>query len=260
MKTLDMKGKSKFYSQTAIGIATYFGGPLAAGILVRRNSLNLEREKEGLTALIVGIVSTVLLFGVLYLIPEPVLDKIPNALIPAIYTGIIYLIVRKIHGKILDEHKKEGTHGFYSNWRAAGIGLVCAFVLLGGLFAYGYYGLMDWDTKTYDSELAKFHRNESEALKLRDLLNQGSQDNAIHFIAQTGIPKWKENVEIVNKMSCIENLPEAYQRQNELLLEYSKLRLETYELMLKAALNESSEYTEEIVKKHARIDEIIDEL
>ena len=43
----------KFYSQKAIAIASYFGGPLAAGLLIRRNYINLGMEKEGRYTLII---------------------------------------------------------------------------------------------------------------------------------------------------------------------------------------------------------------
>lgn len=254
-----MEEKFKLYSQKAIAIATYFGGPLAAGILIRKNSLNLGREKEGLVALIVGIISTILLFWGIFQIPEPIIDKIPNILIPAIYTGIIYLIVEKLHGQILKNHKEENNE-FYSNWRATGIGAICAVVLFGGIFAYAYYAPEDWDVKTYDTELKKFNDNETEAMKVFDMLNRSSKYEIARFIEQTGIPKWRENIEIVNRMSNIENVPEEFQKQNELLLEYSKLRIEAYELMSKAVLNESSEYDDEIIKRHTRIDEIISKL
>ncbi|MGB4204990.1 MAG: hypothetical protein WBJ84_05140 [Bacteroidales bacterium] len=254
-----MEEKIKLYSQKAIAIATYFGGPLAAGILICKNSLNLGREKEGLVVLIVGIVSTILLFYGIFQIPESIIDKTPSVLIPAIYTGIVYLVVEKMHGQILKKHKEEKNE-FYSNWKATGIGLVCSVVLFAGIFAYAYYKPEHWDVRTYDSELRKFNNNEAEAMKLFDIVDSRSKHEVVYFIEQTGIPKWKESIEILNKMSSIENMPEEYQKQNKLLLEYCKLRIEAYELISKAVLNETSEYDEEIIKRHTRIDEIINEL
>ena len=255
----NMEEKIKLYSQKAIAIATFFGGPVAAGILIRKNSLNIGREKEGLTVLIVGIVSTILLFWGIFQIPEPMIDNIPKALIPTIYTGIIYLIVEIIHGKILKKHKEEKNE-FYSNWRATGIGLICMAFISGTALAIVYYASEDWDFETYNTEVAKFDSNELEAIKLFDMLDSASKDEIVHFIEQTGIPKWKENIEILAKMSGIENIPEKYQKQNKLLLEYCTLRIEAYELMSKAVLNETSDYDEEIIKRHTRIDEIIDKL
>ena len=254
-----MEEKIKLYSPNAIALATYFGGPLAAGILIRKNSINLGREKEGLWTLIIGMISTILLFWGILQIPEPIIDMIPNFLIPAIYTPIIYLIVEKIQGETLKKHKEENNE-FYSNWKAAGIGLVCSIVLIGGIFAYAYFAPEDWDVDTYDTELTKLYSNEDEAMKVFDMMNRRPAYEIVYFIEHTGIPKWKENIEILNKMSSIENLPEKVQKQNKLLLEYNKLRIESYELMAKAILNETSEYDDEINKRHIRINEIVDEL
>ncbi len=224
-----------------------------------RKRLKELREKEGLWALIIGMVSTILLFWGIFQISESIIDKIPNVLIPAIYTGIIYLIVEKIQGNEIKKHKEENNE-FYSNWKAVGIGLIWTIVLMGGIFTYVYYGPQDAYAKAYDTELEKFHNNEAEAMKVFDMLHDSPAYEIVYFIEHTGIPKWQENIEIVNKMSKIENLPEEFQKQNKLLLEYCKLRIEAYNLMLKSMLNDTSEYDEEITEKHVQIEKIIDEL
>ena len=256
-----MGKKIKYYSNNAISIATYLGGPLAAGILIRKNFLNLGKEKEGLIALIVGVVSTILLFWGIFQIPEHIIDKIPNPLIPLVYTGIICLIVEKMHGNILRKHKAEKNE-FYSNWRATGVGLICMVILLGGIFAYAYYAPEDWDTKTYNSELKKYKSNEKEIFELSNILDTNSKHEFVQFLEQTGIPKSKENIEILNKMSNIENIPEEYQKQNKLLFESNKLCLEVYELTLKYLLDEisESEFIDETTRKNARLNEIPEEL
>lgn len=124
-----MEENKKLYSQKAIGIATFFGGPMAAGYLVKKNYQSLGQESNGKKALLIGIVSTLLLFAGIFSIPESIIDKIPNAIIPAIYTGIIYLIVEKLQGQNFKEHLQDGRE-FYSVWRAAGIGAISMTILL----------------------------------------------------------------------------------------------------------------------------------
>ena len=80
------------------------------------------------------------------------------------------------------------------------------------------------------------------------------------FIEQIGIPKWKEGLDILNRINVIEGIPEELQIQNSLLIEYARLRIEAFELMLKAIKYETTEYDDTIYKKHARIDEIIGQL
>ena len=92
IQEINKKETVELYSQRAISIATYFGGPLAAGILARQNFINIGKDQLGKNALIVSIISTVLLFAGIFSVSEEIMDKVPNALIPLIYTGIIYLI------------------------------------------------------------------------------------------------------------------------------------------------------------------------
>ncbi|MGC3977392.1 MAG: zinc ribbon domain-containing protein [Paludibacteraceae bacterium] len=128
--------KFKLYSLRSIVAATFLGGPLVAGILIRRNSLNLGKKQEGLTALIVGIIISTLL--ILIIVFTEFGNGIPNSVIPLIYAGITYLIVKKMHGQILETHKEEGNE-FYSGWKVLGIVLICAVILLGGVFSAWYY-------------------------------------------------------------------------------------------------------------------------
>ena len=254
-----MPENRKFYSQNAIAFASYLGGPLAAGLLVRRNALNLGKKKQALYSLIIGIISTILLLALVFQMPEDIIEKIPKPVIPAIYTGIIALVVELMHGEILKKHKKEGG-AFYSFWRAAGIGFVGLAVFLGCAVVYGYYEVADWDVQSHDSGLKRFEKCEEEAMKLYALSDNVQNKEVMAFIEQTGIPKWKEGLDILNRINAIENIPEEFQKQNNLLIEYTRLRIEAFELMLKAIMYETTEYDETIYKKHARIDEIVGQL
>ena len=133
-----MEKKMKLYSQKAILIATYIGGPLAAGILVRKNYINLEKKQLGLKALIIGVISTFVVFFGVFSLPENLIEKIPSPFIPLIYVGITYFIVNKIQGQELSDHKRDGgLH--YHIWRATIISLLCCIVILAAIFIYYYY-------------------------------------------------------------------------------------------------------------------------
>jgi len=151
----------RLYSLVAINIATFFGGPLAAGILVRQNFINLGKELAGRNALIIGIVSTVLLFVGIFSIPEEIIDRIPNVLIPTVYAAIIYFIVEKYQGQDLTEHK-ESNSPFYSGWRAAGIGGACTVVMVVGILAYVFLLPGDFDFRRYDKGIAEFQKKRRE--------------------------------------------------------------------------------------------------
>lgn len=254
-----MEENKKLYSQRAIGIATYFGGPLAAGFLIRKNFINLNKERQGLNSLIIGISSTFILFAGIFSIPDNIIDKIPSALIPLVYTGIIYLIVESIQGQDLKEFK-ENNGTFYSGWNASGVGIMSGILIAGVIFGYIYLQDGDWDIDSYNSKIELHTANEEEAMKLFELLDSAPKSQITRFIKDTGIPKWEENITILNSMDKIENVPEEYRTQVNLLKEYTKLRIEAYELISKAVQTQSSEYDEEIFKRHSRIDEIISQL
>ena len=86
------------------------------------------------------------------------------------------------------------------------------------IFSYAYLSPTDWDVDKYDSGLKKYNENEQVAMKLFDMLDRNSKNEIILFIEKTGIPKWKECIEILNEMNTIENLPQDFQKQNQLLL------------------------------------------
>ena len=93
-----MEETKKFYSQRAITIATFFGGPLAAGYLIKKNYEALSEPDIAKRSHIIGITSTIILFGGLYSLPEKIIDNIPNTIIPILYSAVIYLIVEKLQG------------------------------------------------------------------------------------------------------------------------------------------------------------------
>ena len=244
----------KFYSQKAIGIATFIGGPLAAAYLIRENYLSLDKPNEGKKSLIIGIVSTILLFTGIFMIPESIMEKVPNMVLPAIYTGLIYLIVERIHGAILNQHK-ENENEFYSGWKAAGVGFVSLIILLIAIFGFTYLYLNEEELEIYDTEMAVFSKNESESLIFYDHLYTETNNSLLQELENTTIPKWKENIDIIKNANTINNLPPELVEQNLKLLTYSELRLKAFELYKKAISEDSTIYEQELEQIHKEIDE-----
>lgn len=199
------------------------------------------------------------MFAGIFSIPDEIIDKIPNSLIPLIYTGAIYLIVESIQGKDLKEFK-ENNGTFYSGWNAAGIGLLSGILIAAGIFGFIFLQEEDWDIDSYNSKIELHTANEEQAMKLFEMLDSAPKSQITQFIKDTGIPKWEENLTVLSSIDQIENVPEEYRTQVNLLKEYTELRIEAYELISKAVQAESSEYDEEIIKCHNRIDEIISQL
>lgn len=243
----------KLYSQGAIGGATFLGGPLAAGILVRHNYIELGKEDDGKTALIIGIIATVLLFGGIFMVPDELMSKIPNQIIPAIYTAIIYFIVDKIQGEALNRHK-DNNYAFMSNWKAAGIGFVCMLLIIGSIFGYTLYETSNPAYEQYDLQMEEFMANESEALEFYDHLETSPPYSLIQELDNRSIPKLEDNLKIIEATNQIAHLPAELIQRNELLKEYCHLRIKTFELFRKAIDENSDEYTEELVRLDQEIE------
>jgi hypothetical protein len=257
-----MEGTKKLFSQRAISIATYFGGPAAAGYLVKKNYEAYNQEDNGKKAFIIGIISTFVVFVGIFSIPEPIIDKIPNALIPAIYSGIIYLIVERIQGQWLKEHKESGGE-FFSGWKATGIGAIFMVILLalimGSVFVEGELSQSDFDTVAYDKEIERFVENESTSLAVFSVIDTSEPQYLMKEFSK-GIVLWNENKEIVKELNSIDNLPAEFIEQNKLLLKYCDLRIQHSEIILKAINEDTDKYVAEIDRIGVEIEKILEEL
>lgn len=253
LKTENNTKDIKLYSSKAISGATFLGGPLAAGYLIGENFKAIDKPTEGRNSLIIGIISTIILFGGIFMIPENIIDKIPRQLIPLIYTGIIWGIVECKQGDILKAHK-ENNNSFFSGWRAAGIGLIFLLILGVGIFGYAFLSTDNVLYDKYDKELAQFSKNENETLVFYNNLNTGTNYSLLKELDEKAIPKWKENIEIINKTNRFENLPSELIKQNEILLKYSELRVQAFELFRKAIKEDTDIYAKQLEGIHMQID------
>lgn len=111
----------KLYNDRSVYLGTFLGGPLAAGYFAAENFKRLGQGKRiGITWLI-AIIATVVVFGSIIWIPA--IRKVPNFLIPLVYTLIAQLVIGKYQGNAVKDHVEAGGN-VYSLWRAAGIGIL----------------------------------------------------------------------------------------------------------------------------------------
>ena len=259
LEEIDEVKDVKLYSQRAIGIATFLGGPLAAGYLIRENYVKLGKQEEGNKSFLIGVFATVLLFTAIFLIPDSIIDKIPNQIFPIIYTTIVYVIVEQIHGEILRKHKENGKD-FYSAWRATGIGFISAIVLMVGIFGMFHFAPEGEEIQLYNNGISKFSQNETESLVFYDHLDIKTDDELLKELETVSIPKWEENIKILKKTSTIENLPNELVEQNKELLKYSELRLKAFELFRKSISRNTTIYQTDLEQVHNDIEEQLEKL
>ncbi|MCV9933323.1 hypothetical protein OIU80_13615 [Flavobacterium sp. LS1R47] len=115
----------KIYKDRAIWVGTFLGGPLAAGYLIAENFKVFNETQKAKITWIIAIIATIIIFSGVFLIPEDV--KIPNQIIPLIYTGIAFYCVQYYQGQKINEHINSGG-AFYGGWRTIGIGFIALLI------------------------------------------------------------------------------------------------------------------------------------
>jgi len=113
----------KVFTNKTISLATFFGGPAAAGFLIAKNFKTFGNEKASKASIFIGIVTTLILFAVLMTLPESTVDKIPQSLIPFVYTAIIAAIIERMQGDQIKEFL-ENNGEKASGWTATAYGLL----------------------------------------------------------------------------------------------------------------------------------------
>jgi len=142
--------KDKIYRNKAIWVGTFLGGPLVAGYLIAANFNSFNESKKARITWICAIIATIVIFGGIFLIPNP--DKVPRQVIPLIYTATAFYLVKHYQGHQINLHIEAG--GLVFGWgRIIVIGLVGLAVTL--IPIVGIASLTDsvinkaTDTKTY---------------------------------------------------------------------------------------------------------------
>ena len=93
----------RLYSWKNIVGAAFFGGPLASAYLMSENFKNLGSHLAARRSLLVGFISTLLLFGGLILIPKEITERIPNYLIPLATMAVVAYLVHTYQGRQIRE-------------------------------------------------------------------------------------------------------------------------------------------------------------
>ena len=120
------KPDHKLYSLGSIGLATLMGSWFAGAVLISRNYSRLDKRRASHISILLGVLSLVPLLIAIFLIEVP---QQYDTYMPAVFQGIqvcvISMIAQRLQGEAFSAHEGMGGQ-FYSNWRAAGIGLLLA--------------------------------------------------------------------------------------------------------------------------------------
>lgn len=130
-----LTNEPKIFRERAIWGGTMFGGPLAAGYIIAHNFKVFGEPAKAKMTWVIAILSTVVIFAIALNLPASI--KIPNQLIPLVYSGIAYALIHFYQGKQIENYLQEGRQWF-SGWRVAGVGLICLLILSAFMFSYLY--------------------------------------------------------------------------------------------------------------------------
>jgi hypothetical protein len=109
----------KLYTENAIRIATFLGGPLVAGYLIADNYRQLGEEKKVQTTWIVAIAATVIIIIIAWILPE----RTPPYVIPIAYTVGTFYLVQNLQGAKIKAHVAAGGQT-WSMGRAVVAGII----------------------------------------------------------------------------------------------------------------------------------------
>lgn len=124
---LEEQRQPMLYSKRAILASTFLTGPLTAGVLLRRNLIELGQAQKAQNVLFAAIGFTIFVGFVLVLTPEDVINRIPSVVFPLAYTGITAMVIQSLMGKELDQNKAEGGPNFPTS-RLIGVAILYALV------------------------------------------------------------------------------------------------------------------------------------
>ena len=196
--------ESKLYAAGSIGVATFLGGPLAAGVMVRNNFLQFGQPKQAARALWAGLGLTVAVFSIIAMVPSGLMESIPNTLIPGVYTAAIFAWLRSQMGERLDRHESEGG-AFYSGWKTFSVAL--ASLVATGIIGFSILMMAPSSSSDveYQANWARVVANEEKANQFTELVNKGesTDQQLLEYLEKTVIPAWNDSAEAVKEMEAL---------------------------------------------------------
>jgi hypothetical protein len=122
----------RLYDIGAVGLAAFFGGPLAGTILMASNYRKLGQGNNGVLALIVGAAASV---GLIVMGLKSTASPTIASVVLIVCTA---LAAKQLQGEAIKTHVAWGGQ-LFSKWRAFGIAIATVLVLGGGVVAYMYH-------------------------------------------------------------------------------------------------------------------------
>lgn len=255
----EAKQPVKLYSEKSITTATFIGGAPAGFYLLSENYKALGKADAQRNSIVIGIAFTAIIILSAFLLPDSIPEIVFRVGIPGLTVLSIWLTLRKTQGAVLDEYQNS-KGPFHSGWRVAGITALSALITAGAIFGFAFSG-QDMELLTaYDEKMAEFSENEEASFKFYDELSYAPEFKLIQELDNVSIPSWEKNIELLKEVKSWEGLDRELQEQNDILMEYSQLRLQTFHVFKKALVEQGNTYDTQLEELHLEIENVLNKL
>lgn len=117
---------NKFYTERAILIATFIGGPLAGGFLIAQNFGALRQPAKKNLTWFITLSVLLLVFGSVLV---PAFDALPGIAYSLVFCLSAHYLARKFQGNQLYQHQASGGD-FHGTGRAIAVGFISLLLML----------------------------------------------------------------------------------------------------------------------------------
>ena len=121
------------FSRAGVTLATFLGSPLAGTAVLALNYRRLNQPRLARLSLVWGVVSTIVIVIVAFLLPE----KFPSIAISAAYTYTMYNVATSLQWRTYTSHVERGG-ARASIWMAAAIGVGGLCIVVGIIVAFAF--------------------------------------------------------------------------------------------------------------------------
>jgi len=182
----------KIFTNKAISIATFFGGPLAAGFLISKNFKTFGKDQAALNSVFIGILFTIILLFAQLLFFQKLQDnniyKLLQSLLPLVDAAIITLLIEKLQGKEIQQFLANNGQTA-SNWQAARYGFLGCMIIV--IFFIIMIFIMP--TEGYDKRI---NIDKNVFLHYNKRIDESKSQKIAEIIKQSGFLKDIENADL----------------------------------------------------------------
>lgn len=122
----------RLFDPAAVGLATFFGSPIAGTILMAVNYSRLGKAGKGVLALLLGVLGTAAIVAIGWNKP------VGSGSLGVVLFIVVWQVARAVQGNDVNAHVARGG-ALASKWLAFGIGIATLVVVVAGIFAVAFF-------------------------------------------------------------------------------------------------------------------------